>query len=275
MTKDRFRIRLKISALIFSLVSFIPTKGLTQGTQPDGFLAAHKWIEVAPDLWSAQIALPGNALFNSELLAFRTTLTNFSLAVLKASEIGTQRSTVRYLADSVGATVAVNGSFFDEFGKPLGLIVSRGIITQPLQKRGNTLTAVLFISGGKPQIVARSDFKIAGVTAALQAGPRLLKDGVRVSGLEERDAITRRSGVCIDRRGALIFYATSSRLLGVSLSQLQKTLITSFDCVDALNLDGGGSSQLFFRGFPAKNIEAISLEGQDLIPNAIGLVSNR
>lgn len=245
------------------------------GTAMKGEQIARHWTEVAPDLWSSQVTLPGTSIFRSELLAFRSTLSQFSLAILKASEIGAQRSTVRYLADSGGAVVAVNGSFFDEFGRALGLLVSRGIIAQPLQKRGNTLTTIFAISAGKPQIISRSDFKVDGVTAALQAGPRLLRGGARVPGLEERDTVTRRSGLCIDRSGALVMYTTSSRLRGVSLSQLQEALVTVYDCVDAINLDGGGSSQLYFRGFPERGIEPISLEGQDLIPNAIGLVGNK
>ncbi len=233
------------------------------------------WKPVTTDLWSAQVTLPGNAIFSSELLAFRSTLTKFSVAILKASEVGTQRSTVRYLADSAGAVVAVNGSFFDEYGKPLGLIVARGILTQPLHKRGNTLTSVFAIGGGRPQIRARSEFSPASITEAIQAGPRLLKGGSAVPGLDERDTITRRSGLCIDRGGALVMFATSSRLRGVTLSQLQQVLPSTFGCVDAINLDGGGSSQMFFRGFSSAGIESISLDGQDLVPNAIGLLANQ
>ncbi len=250
--------------------------GLAEGEAPAITTPTSKhWNLVAPDLWSAQVTLPGKTIFSSELLAFRSTLTSFSVTVLKASEIGTQRSTVKYLADSAGAIVAVNGSFFDEFGRALGLIVSRGIIAQSLQRRSNTLTAVFAVVGGKPKIMSRSDFDIAGVTSALQAGPTLLKDGEKVSGLGERDSVTRRSGLCIDRQGALVLYATSSRLRGVSLRQLQDVLIDNFDCVDAMNLDGGGSSQMFFRGFSSSAIEPIALDGQDLVPNAIGLVANQ
>lgn len=261
--------------LIFQKDSFAEDNAAVMASEVTSPEISNLWKAVAPDLWSAQVTLPGGAIFSSELLAFRSTLSNFSVAILKASEIGMQRSTVRYLADSAGAVVAVNGSFFDEYGKPLGLIVSRGIVAQSIQRRSNTLTSVFAIVGGKPRIMSRSDFDVAGVTSALQAGPRLLSKGEKVSGLAERDAVTRRSGLCLDRQGALVLYATSSRLRGVSLRQLQDVLINSFECVDALNLDGGGSSQMFFRGFSSSGIESISLDGQDLVPNAIGLVSNQ
>src|SRR5690606_8935074 len=113
---------------------------------------------------------------------------------------------------------------------------------------------------------------------AIQSGPRLISNGVAISGIRNKDVTTRRSGVCIDSNDNLLFYITANGLGGISLLELQKVLLSNrLKCRDALNLDGGGSSQIYFKG----NVRGAPLgqqseyiAGGDQIPIALALVEN-
>ena len=77
--------------------------------------------------------------------------------------------------------------------------------------------------------------------------------------------ISRRSAIAIDRKGRILLVASKDRFPGLTLTELQKILLgKDLDIQDALNLDGGGSSQLYV---PAKNSEAkIDASGGDKVP---------
>jgi exopolysaccharide biosynthesis protein len=70
-------------------------------------------------------------------------------------------------------------------------------------------------------------------------------------------------------------FVVSSGLLGVSLEQLQDELQRpGIDCLDALNLDGGGSSQLWVNGSiqgAPNGFEEISIQASDPVPVAFAL----
>ena len=68
----------------------------------------------------------------------------------------------------------------------------------------------------------------------------------------------------------------TSGYVGVSIAQMQSVLTSpDIDCVDALNLDGGGSAQLYLsKDLPGaeKEAEEILLHGSDRVPVILGLV---
>ena len=126
------------------------------------------------------------------------------------------------------------------------------------------------------RIVNRDSFEPLGVTEAVQAGPRLLSGGSRIKGLREASAFSKRSGVCIDGEHRLIIFGVSSGFLGMSIEQLQELLMRpEIGCVDALNLDGGGSAQLWINGkIPgaSRSFAEIFVQGTDTVPVALALV---
>ena len=85
---------------------------------------------------------------------------------------------------------------------------------------------------------------------------------------------SRRSGICLDEDGRMVFFITSG-MLGITIPELQQLLrLPEIACHDALNLDGGGSSQLFLS---SEILEAndghqeVSIQGSDDVPVILGL----
>jgi uncharacterized protein YigE (DUF2233 family) len=235
-----------------------------------------KWEHITEDLEIAQVTVPVNSLLSSELLFLRTSLQRYRVAILQASDFGWRRTTVAALGKASKAAVAINANFFDEQGRPLGLVLSRGILSQGIHKGGSTLSGIFQSGTAGLNILNRSDFIPAGVSDAIQAGPRLVHDGGKVRGIREPSSFSRRSGVCLDAQGRLLIFGVSSGLLGVSLEQLQDELLRpAIGCVEALNLDGGGSAQLWISGaLPGapSGFEEIFIQATDSVPVALALV---
>lgn len=257
--------------LLVLLITTIPVDGKTESTD-----ITAPWEQIAEDLELAQVQVEGSTFLSSELLFIRTKLQRYRVAIIKASELGARRSSVASLGKSARAAAVINANFFDEQGKPLGLVISRGILNQGVHRGGGTLSGIFQTGTDGPKIKNRADFTPAGVSDAIQAGPRLLSSGSKVRGIRESSASSRRSGICIDSSQRLILFCVSSGILGVSIEQLQEELLRpEIGCVDALNLDGGGSSQFWINSsLPGarKGFEGVSLEGTDPVPVAIALL---
>ena len=77
---------------------------------------------------------------------------------------------------------------------------------------------------------------------------------------------SRRSGIALTNRGEVIIFATFLRFPGAALEQIQQMLLDPMlDISAALNLDGGGSSQLFVRKNPFSADDTF-ITGGDLVP---------
>ena len=174
--------------------------------------------------------------------------------------------------------MCINTNFFDEQGKPLGVVINRGILHNKLHRGGGALTAVLYATPKELRIAHRDTFSAQGVVEATQAGPRLLADGRAVEGIKAPILSSNLSGSCIDRNGRLTLYRVASGMFGCTTRQLQELLThPEIDCIDAINFDGGGSSQLFIgteapTGSDQEQEE--NYQGEDEIPVAIGLFLN-
>ncbi len=140
------------------------------------------------------------------------------------------------------ARVAINGGYFDGNGHSMGLRVSQKRQTSPLRRAD---WGVFWIQKGRARINHTRDYpsKIRP-DEALQCGPRLVVAG-RVTDLLPQSS--RRSGVGIDARGRVVLAVADGPL---SLEAWAQAWAKSdgLGCRDALNLDGGPSSQLAFVG---------------------------
>lgn len=157
-----------------------------------------------------------------------------------------------------GALLVINGGFFDEKFRSLGLLVRRGVVINPLRP------ADWGIFQWGPQTLAvihRRDWTGEGVEFAIQVGPRLVVDGRIPSFKAEKEP---------HRRSALGVTADSQILVAISESPLpirEWAEELQREAVSALNLDGGGSSQISVKlgGF------SLELPGTTGVPNAIGI----
>jgi exopolysaccharide biosynthesis protein len=140
---------------------------------------------------------------------------------------------------------------------------------------GGTLTGVLYATADSVGITHRGTFSAERVIEASQAGPRLISEGAPVVGIKGTSSPTNLSIACLDKRGAVILLRVSLAMFGSSMREIQDTLLhPNLGCIEALNFDGGGSSQMHISGGVAGHQGATREEdfpGRDEVPVAIGL----
>lgn len=229
------------------------------------------WKKIHQDLEIAEYRLWPRNPFAPRLTLLRTSRQLLRVGVIRAQDFGELRSSVRHLSNSSRAAFAINANFFDEIGSPLGLVISRGTIHKGIHHGGGTLTGILKITRESIEIVDRDSFSFDGVIEAIQAGPRLLSNGESVVGLRDTTTYSRRSGVCIDSEKRLVFFITSG-VVGMTIDQLTKALqARSINCIDALNLDGGGSAQMYLSDSLSESTPELAVMGSDRVPVVLGL----
>lgn len=271
--------RVECFLFIFATLFNLCTPPCSAQTLP----ASIEWEELGPKLERAEFSFNVGAVFTSSILLVRAELHSYKLRTIRASEFGWKRATVRTLCRAAGATTCINSNFFDEQGRALGLVISRGIIHQKLHRSGSVLTGVLYSTAKQTKISQRELFSPSVASAgqaieASQAGPRLIENGEPIRGLHDQSLSSNLSGACLDSKGKIIFYRVTSGVFGCTIRQLQNVLLnTLIGCVDAINFDGGGSSQFYLSdeipGRKERRSEEF-LSGLDPVPVAMGLFSS-
>lgn len=168
---------------------------------------------------------------------------------------------------AAGCVAGVNGGYFQDDFRPVGLMVAGGSQVHAFEK-AKLLSGILAVRGARIEIVRPSHFQNPGdVREAIQCGPMLVEGGHPVAGLNaERSA--RRTVVATDGRGQwALIYVTS-----VTLSDAARILTTPGVLGDwvpstALNLDGGSSSGLWAAATP----DAVSRPELGHVRNYIGI----
>jgi exopolysaccharide biosynthesis protein len=188
------------------------------------------WQSVAPGVEHLRVAEDG---VDAELVRFDLERFRPEVVVLGASKPRTA-ATVR---EETGAAAAVNGGFFDEDWRPLGLRIMAGKVVIGLRPRVDW--GVLVLRAGRAHILHSREYHAdPSIEQAIQVGPRLLVDG---QPLRLKAQAARRTAVALDRDGrTLTLVATHAPAEAQRLAELLARL--GFDA--ALMLDGGPSSQL-------------------------------
>lgn len=236
-----------------------------------------EWRRIEPGFDFAKYEL-GSAsyIIRPEVFLLRFDLSRFALDLAVPAGFDPKGAAVaediRSLVRRAGGVAGINANFFDENNHPLGLVAARSEVLQPLHRGGRVLTGVFALRDGVPVIEQRDNFSMNGVSLAVQAGPRLVEHG-NVTRLLDADDVSRRSGIAVTRHHAVILYATVLRFPGASLREVQHMLIDpTLEVTDALNFDGGGSSQLFLEQVEGFSGETL-ISGGDSIP--VGVVVKR
>ena len=231
------------------------------------------FARVGDDLEIAESQIDTGGLFDANVILVRSSLRRYNIGAIQAAAGG---SDVRQMCEEARAIACVNANFFDLDGKALGLVVSRGITYHKLHLGGRTLSGVLALTPDGVRIAERDAINLASVSEAIQAGPLLIQNGAKRT-ISERGSSTRRAGVCLDDQRRLVLFAISSSFSGVSINALQDLLISKkVGCRDALNLDGGGSAQLFVSSHlpgAAQDFAGVDIQGRDQVPVALGLIA--
>jgi uncharacterized protein YigE (DUF2233 family) len=265
----------KVPPTLKSLLVILVFWGLAYQAQAQEPPVAPSWEKIGNGLEQTNFKMNGDSIISSSIAIVRSDMRSHRIATIRASEFGWKHATVQALCKAAGAVACINANFFDEQVKPLGLVMSRGIIHQRVHKGGGLLTGILYITPKSIGIDHRDTFLPDGVVEAVQAGPRLVSKGVVVEGIKESSRSSNLSGICIDAQQRVAIFRVTSGVFGGSLHQLQSLLASpSIGCVEALNFDGGGSSSMYISGEIQGHAGAVreeSFPGTDEVPVAIGL----
>jgi uncharacterized protein YigE (DUF2233 family) len=154
----------------------------------------------------------------------------------------------------LGAAIVFNGSFYDQRGRPVGLVISDGV---PIGPPGNRQMRGMFVAepkGMSPDLPRATilDLQLTPVTPAklpwnqgVQSFPLLLdyKGQIRVRDSDKR---ANRTVIAADRVGNILVFNSFNRYF--TLNEFAQFLKESkFDIDSALNLDGGTEAQLFIK----------------------------
>ena len=142
------------------------------------------------------------------------------------------------------ARVVVNGGYFDGLGRPMGYRAGKNT---PPSKLRRADWGVFWVKNGVAHLAHTRDFSPAThPDEAIQCGPRLVVDG-KPTDLKPQWA--RRTGVGIDSRGRVVIAVSDGELSLAEWAKLWSSP-SGMACRDALNMDGGPSTQLAVQGAP-------------------------
>lgn len=177
---------------------------------------------------------------------------------------------VKTLAEKSGATAVINANYFDERGKPLGFLkVGTGEVN-PNISRSSLFTGIFAVKDRLPFITHRDQFLSQQADEGLQAGPLLLLKGTPLNVTRGAGKQSRRALIGVDKDQRLIVAVTDSLLGGLNWAEMQEIFASDawqVRATDLLNLDGGGSAQLYVKAPPLEE----HVPGAAEVPVAIGL----
>lgn len=167
-----------------------------------------------------------------------------------------------------GCIAGVNGGYFHDDFRPVGLVIENGVEVHPFEK-AKLLAGILALRGKQWEIVRSSAFKKSpDVRQAIQCGPMLMESGQPTVGLDSTRS-ARRTIVATDGHGQwALIYLTSVTLAGAAEILATPGALGDWMPSTALNLDGGSSSGLWAGASPAET----SLPGFGHVRNYIGIV---
>ncbi|MBN2981031.1 phosphodiester glycosidase family protein [Cohnella algarum] len=200
----------------------------------------------------------GSRTIEAELLYVSLLAPRVDLSVaLAGGEVG-KTEELKAIANRVGGTAAVNGTFFDAYTdsalkNPYGYVASGGDIVW--KASGDKRTVFLFDANDNVEFVNGADFPErfgrGDVEGALQAGPRLVRDGkvelnVEDEGFKDPKILTgggARTAIGVTRDHRLVL----ATVPGATIPQLAE-IMRQAGALQAMNLDGGASSGLYYDG---------------------------
>ena len=189
--------------------------------------------------------------------------------VLRAAQYQLKGANALTFVERSGAVAAINASYFDTDGKPLAFLKAGGQTANPRVSRNSLYTGVFGVKDQRPFISHRDEFLSEQADEALQSGPLLLLGGrtQAVTGLPLR--ASRRTLIGIDKEQRTVIAVTDNLIGGLFWAELQEIFSApqwQAQTPDLLNLDGGGSAQLYIKAGKFEEFVAGTVE----VPVAIG-----
>ncbi|MDR3602755.1 MAG: phosphodiester glycosidase family protein [Desulfosporosinus sp.] len=201
------------------------------------------------------------------------------IKVAVTKEMGVTGERVSDLVKDTGAIAGINGgAFYDPNGSgngafPDGLTVHNGeIVHNNLGNLSTDSTDVIALDKDSNLIcekMSADDIKKNNIQEAVSFWPALIKDGKRCEFQDSVWGVAPRSAIGQKADGTIILVVIDGRQLtslGAKMSDLYN-LFKDYDAVNAANLDGGSSTELFYNG---KVINTLwNWAGERYLPTAI------
>lgn len=235
--------------------------------------SAGSWRQLQKGVAMRTIALErAQPNYTLELKLLRFDSQAITPRVLNAGDFQLKSATVKTFAEKSSAIAAINANYFDEKGRPLAYLKTLAKEINRAVSKHALYTGIFAVSESAAQVLHRDEFQPTQANEALQSGPLLLHHGsvVPISGDSGRYA--RRTVIGLDKQGAVIVGVADALIGGVNFAELQELFLNGrwqIDAVDLLNLDGGGSAQLYIKS--GKFEEWVP--GTSEVPVAIGFFS--
>lgn len=201
---------------------------------------ADSWQTLAPGIEYRDLS-PNPLTPWSHIHAFRISLKENTLDLMTASELSRPHASAEEMARHHDALIAINGGFFDKQYHPLGLRIGHGhrySTIKPISWWG-----VFYTINHKPYLTRATQYKSKSrrVDFAIQSGPRLIIKGDIP---QLKPGIAERTALGITKHNQVILLVTEHAAMSTTtLANLMKKF--PLYCEDALNLDGGSSTQVF------------------------------
>lgn len=202
---------------------------------------------------------------SAKLHLLKVDLKRYRIRVLDARDWKNSALPVKSFAEKSGALAAINANFFDSKDQALGLVLQEGKLKNPPKRI--SWWASLLIKGDRASIqkIFEKD-SVLSFDNGIQAGPRLVVAGKTPKLKEEYSP---KSAVGIDPKGRLVFVVSEG---SIEINQLAKLLAQKekdggVGLQNALNLDGGSSTQFFAKAGDL----SLSIPGISKVPIALGI----
>ena len=180
--------------------------------------------------------------------------------------------TTSQMAEAQGATVAINGDYYG--ARNAGYVIRNGVLYRDEAQSADQEDLVIYKDGSFEIIregdVSAQELVDAGAWQVYSFGPGLIVDGeVDVSEGEEvgrAKASNPRTAIGKVSEGHYVFVVSDGRTdesEGLSLSELATYMCDELGVECAYNLDGGGSSTLWYEGEVVNNPASTGRSGRE------------
>ena len=225
------------------------------------------WETLEPGLSYREVTITTSEPWaTGRLHVFRVNLDTHQLVPIDARRPNRTRATVNDLAKGAAAQLLINGTYFDERDRPLGLLMDRSRTLNPLRRAD---WGVFYVDKGRAHLVHTKQWRTSPVKApefAIQVGPRCVVAG---KALKLKPQVARRAALGIQEDGSVLVVISTGELLSGDLAHAMATKESAggLGCVNAVMLDGGGSAQLW----ATTGKRRWRLPGSWPVPNAVAV----
>ena len=262
---DNMPNKTKIKPLLLAILSLSGCiLGSRAGQTPPAILTPTEetgWQILSPGLELRTYPVPRNPLGQLQVLRIDPALYRFRVHYYPGAPLTLNA----WQAALPGAAAFVNANFFSPDHTINGMLVADLVVYgQSYRGQGGRFV----VRGGEARILSNIYEPYGGepLEQAVEAFPMLVYNGQQAYVASSRERPSRRTVIALDGRGRVLLIATP--LLGLSLESLSVFLAGGdLGIVDALNLDGGGSTMMFANS-PGS---ALRLTSMDPVPSVLAV----